>query len=215
MSYPRLILLDAVGTLFGVSGSVGQHYRDVALDWGVDVNARQLNDAFFEAFRSAPPMAFPGAGPDEIPDLEYRWWEAIAERCFARAGALERFQDFPGFFADLWDYFAGPTPWFVYPEVPTLLERWVNQGITLGVLSNFDSRIHPVLEALDLRDYFASITISTEVGAAKPDPQVFAAALAKHNCPPHQAWHIGDSYREDCKGATAAGIRAIWVNRPD
>jgi putative hydrolase of the HAD superfamily len=214
MSYPKVIFFDAVGTLFGVSGSVGQHYRDVARDWGVDANARQLNDAFFEAFRTAPPMAFPGADPQQVPELEFRWWELVAERSFERVGVLDRFQDFPGFFRDLWDYFAGPAPWFVYPEVLPLLDQWSAQGRTLAVLSNFDSRLYPVLEALSLRDYFASVTISTEVGAAKPEPQVFAAALAKHDCAPHEAWHIGDSYREDCKGATAAGLRAIWVNRP-
>ncbi|HEY9641276.1 MAG TPA: HAD-IA family hydrolase [Coleofasciculaceae cyanobacterium] len=51
------------------------------------------------------------------------------------------------------------------------------------------------------------------MGVAKPHPQVFQAALEKHGCLPQQAWHIGDSLKEDYEGAIAAGIRAIWLKR--
>jgi putative hydrolase of the HAD superfamily len=42
---------------------------------------------------------------------------------------------------------------------------------------------------------------------------VFQAALEKHGCLPQQAWHIGDSWKEDYQGAIAVGIRAIWLKR--
>jgi putative hydrolase of the HAD superfamily len=86
-------------------------------------------------------------------------------------------------------------------------------GIELGIVSNFDSRLYSVLQALELRDFFSSITISTQAGAAKPDPQIFAIALEKHNCEPAAAWHIGDSIAEDYQAAKAAGLRGIWINR--
>lgn len=85
----------------------------------------------------------------------------------------------------------------------------------MGVLSNFDSRLYSVLDALDLRQFFTSITISTEVGAAKPDPLIFATALNKHKCPAKLAWHIGDSLKEDYQGAKAAGLKAILLQRSD
>lgn len=93
------------------------------------------------------------------------------------------------------------------------LVNWRRIGIELGVLSNFDSRIYSVLQDLGLRDFFTSITIATQVRAAKPDPQIFAIALEKHNCSPDDAWHIGDSIAEDYHGAKAAGLRGIWINR--
>ena len=83
----------------------------------------------------------------------------------------------------------------------------------LGVLSNFDSRIYSVLQAFGLAEFFRSVTISTEVGAAKPDRHIFAAALAKHNCFPSDAWHIGDSFKEDYQAAQNAGLQAIWLKR--
>lgn len=85
--------------------------------------------------------------------------------------------------------------------------------IELGVLSNFDSRLHTVLPALGLAEFFSSVTISTEVGAAKPDARIFQAALQKHECSPAQAWHIGDRQKEDYEGAKAAGLRAVLLKR--
>ena len=50
MQPPKVILLDAVGTLFGVRGSVGQVYSAIARKFGVKVPPSLLNDAFFQAF---------------------------------------------------------------------------------------------------------------------------------------------------------------------
>ncbi|WAL60622.1 HAD family hydrolase [Thermocoleostomius sinensis A174] len=211
--YPHVIFLDAVGTLFGVKGSVGDAYSTIARRFDVTADPTALNQAFFQTFKSATPMAFPETATAEIPQREYNWWYHIAYQTFAHVGAIDQFQDFPGFFATLYDYFATAEPWFVYPDVWPALTYWREQGISLGVLSNFDTRLYSVLRGLELEPFFSSITISTEVGAAKPDSQVFQAALNKHNCLPEQAWHIGDSVREDYEGAKAAGLRAIWLKR--
>jgi putative hydrolase of the HAD superfamily len=93
------------------------------------------------------------------------------------------------------------------------LNKWQQQGIELAVVSNFDSRIYAVLKALNLAEYFTSVTISTEVGAAKPDTQIFTAALQKHNGIAENVLHIGDSFKADYCGAKAAGLKAIWLNR--
>lgn len=210
---PQVIFLDAVGTLFGVRGSVGEIYGSIARQFGVEVDAALLNQAFFQSFKTAPRMAFPGVSPAEIPQNEYVWWQSIAYQTFAQVGAIEQFTSFQDFFSVLYDYFKTAEPWFVYEDVRQALDYWRQQGIPLGVLSNFDSRLYPVLDALHLTDYFASVTISTEVGAAKPETAVFQAALAKHGVSGDRVWHIGDSYREDYEGAKKAGIRAFWLKR--
>ncbi|NEO66893.1 MAG: hydrolase, partial [Moorea sp. SIO4G2] len=53
MEKPRVIFLDAVGTLFGVQGSVGEVYSAIANQFGVTVPASALNEAFVKAFASA------------------------------------------------------------------------------------------------------------------------------------------------------------------
>ncbi len=215
MNPPQVIFLDAVGTLFGVRASVGRVYGDLARQVGVDVDDAMLNQAFFESFRASSPMAFPGVPITELAQHEFDWWQAIATQTFQGAGVFDQFADFPKFFAGLYAHFATAEPWVLYPDVYPALKQWRSQGIALGVLSNFDSRLHAVLPALGLDQFFDSVTISTEANAAKPDAQMFAIALKKHDGSPDQAWHIGDSFKEDYQGATQAGLRGIWLNRED
>jgi putative hydrolase of the HAD superfamily len=210
---PQVIFLDAVGTLFGVRGSVGEQYANITRQFGVTISAEILNRAFFQSFQEANPPAFPGCDPTELTTQEFNWWFEIAIATFKRADAFHLFPDFEAFFTELFAYFATAEPWIVYPEVPQMLQRWQEQGIPLGIISNFDSRIYPVLQALGLLDYFSSITISTEAGAAKPHSQIFATALHKHQCLPSQAIHIGDSLEEDYRAAQMAGLRGIWLRR--
>lgn len=213
MQHPKVIFLDAVGTLFGVKGSVGEVYGKIAQKFGVEVSPEELDRAFYSSFKKSEKMAFPGVPPEEIPLKEFEWWEALAINTFQEAGVWEKFTDFASFFTELYDHFATAEPWFIYPDVIPTLEHWQNLGITLGVLSNFDTRLYPVLEALNLQQFFSSVTISTEVGAAKPEVEIFDVGLAKHDCFADAAWHIGDSFIEDYQGAKAAGLKAIWLNR--
>ncbi len=210
---PKVIYLDAFGTLFGVSSSVGQLYSNLARKAQVNTEAQAVNRAFYQSFAAAERLAFPGAAAAAIPALEYRWWRAIVAETFERVGVLEKFADFDAFYAGLYAYFETAAPWQIYADTLPALIRWQKAGIELGVISNFDSRLYRVLSVLGLASYFQSVTISTEVGAAKPSPKIFAAALAKHGCPAERAWHVGDSKAEDYIGAQTAGMRAILLAR--
>ena len=209
----KVIFLDAAGTLFDVRGSVGEVYQKLAKSFGVTVKSEELNVAFSQSFASASPMAFPGIELAKIPQLEFEWWLAVAANAFQIAGVFNQFSDFSNFFAELYAHFATAEPWFVYPDVFPALNRWRQQGIELSVVSNFDSRLYAVLKALNLAEYFTSVTISTEVGAAKPDSQIFTVALQKHNCFAENVLHIGDSFKADYCGARSAGLNAVWLNR--
>jgi putative hydrolase of the HAD superfamily len=210
---PKVIFLDAVGTLFGVKGSVGEVYGAIARQAGVDVLPEILDRAFIQSFKASNPLAFPGADPAKIPELEYQWWRAIAKATLERAGVIEQFSDFSAFFSQLYAHFATEEPWYIYPDVCPALQYWQQQGIQLGIISNFDTRIYSVIERLQLKDFFTSITISSKVGSAKPESQIFIAALRKHNCLAQEAWHIGDSLKEDYYGAKAAGLQPFHLNR--
>jgi putative hydrolase of the HAD superfamily len=210
---PKVIFLDAFGTLFGARGSVGAIYSDVASKYGVTCQSELLNKYFYTAFKNSPPCVFPGVLTSDIPQYEYQWWREINRQTFTAAGAFEQFDDFDRFFQDLYQHFTTPTVWEIYPDTIPALTNWQRSGVELAVLSNFDSRLHTVLSALNLDIYFSTVTISTAVSAAKPQAEIFAAALDKYQCLPQYAWHIGDSFDEDYGGATNAGLMAIWLNR--
>ncbi|MDJ0526841.1 MAG: HAD-IA family hydrolase [Microcystis sp. M53600_WE12] len=213
MEKPQVIFLDAVGTIFGVKGSVGAIYSQIAADFGVEVAAEPIEQSFSAIFPTAPPLAFPEVEPAQIPELEYRWWRSLTGAVFNNLGYLERFPDFEAFFGELYRHFATAEPWVLYEDVIPALRLWQIQGIELGIISNFDSRIYQVLAELGLEYFFRSITISSQTGAAKPDAEIFQIALQKHDCSPAQAWHIGDSKKEDYQGAKALGMEAFLIKR--
>ncbi|MFN4280598.1 HAD-IA family hydrolase [Thermosynechococcus sp.] len=208
---PQLITLDAVGTLFGLRESVGTVYGRFAAAVGVHVEPAPLDVAFFQAFRAAPPCAFPGLGASQRLEAEFKWWQGVAADTFRRAGVLDQFADFGAFFGPVFAYYATAEPWLVYGDVLPALQDWQAQGIPLAVVSNFDSRLYGVLEALGLAPFFQQVWISSEVGAAKPNRRIFEGAIAPYS--PHQVWHIGDSWEEDVRGAQGAGLQAIWLRR--
>jgi HAD superfamily hydrolase (TIGR01549 family) len=61
--------------------------------------------------------------------------------------------------------------------------------------------------------YVDALVVSEEAGASKPDPAIFATALARLECDRIQAVMIGDSWVADVEGARRTGIRPIWFNR--
>ena len=209
---PQVIFLDAVGTLFGIRGSVGDVYSAIAREAGVNVSPQRLNEEFFRSFAASSSPAFPGVAQEQIPEQEFEWWQAIARSTFASVRVLDQFADFQGFFKQLYAHFATEKPWYIYPDVLPALQGWRQQGIELGIISNFDTRLYSVIEHLQLK-FFTSVTISSHVGAAKPDRRIFEAALKKHNYTSNQAWHIGDSQKEDYDGARQAGLRPFLLQR--
>jgi len=211
---PKVIFLDAVGTLFGVKGSVGQNYAKITSQFGVNINPEIVDQAFFKCFKNAPPLAFLEAELTAIPQLEYDWWKSLAISTFTEANLLDQFTDFDAFFRELYQFFATEKPWFIYDDVIPTLENWQKQGIELAIISNFDTRIYSVLKLLQLDHFFSSITISSISGFAKPQAQIFVKALKQYNCQPEETWHIGDSYNEDYQGALSLGINAFLVKRP-
>ncbi|MEN9222321.1 MAG: HAD-IA family hydrolase [Thermostichus sp. BF3_bins_97] len=212
---PAVLFFDAVGTLFRVRGSVGQIYGQVAADYGVKVDPQALDRAFYQAFSAAPAGAQPGLTGSDLLAWERAWWQQVVQETFARLGSLQTFSRFEAFFDQVFELFAGGDPWELYPETLPVLQTLQEQRIRLGVISNFDSRLLPVLRQLQLDAYFSSITLSTQVGYAKPDALIFRAALATQGIPSEQAWHIGDSYRQDYLGAKAAGLNALWLDRSE
>ena len=216
MDRPKVIFFDAVGTVIGLRGGVGKIYRELAQQHaGVEVSESLLNHAFAKSFEAAPSLAVNVKEPWQVKQREYLWWQSIARQTFEQVGAFERFENFSKFFARLYDHFETVEPWLVYDDVREALEGFAAAGIELGIISNFDSRLYNVLKAFELNDFFASITLSSMAGSAKPDPTIFAKARKKHKCEASEAWHIGDSFREDYEGARAAGLRGIWLRREE
>lgn len=100
-----------------------------------------------------------------------------------------------------------------YPEVPSTLRELRRRGFRLVVVSNWDVSLHERLDELGLAPLVDGAVASAELGAAKPDPAIFAHALAIAGSAPERAWHAGDSLEADVAGARAAGVTPVLVAR--
>jgi putative hydrolase of the HAD superfamily len=87
------------------------------------------------------------------------------------------------------------------------------RGLALVVVSNWDCSLPEVLARVGLRESVDAVVTSAAVGAAKPDPRIFAAALGAAACDAAEAVHVGDSREHDVAGARAAGIDARLLAR--
>lgn len=68
------------------------------------------------------------------------------------------------------------------------------------------------LEYCGLAPFVDVLVASEDVGVSKPDPAIFAIALARTGVSAGHAVMVGDSWANDIAGAHAAGIRAVWFN---
>ncbi len=100
-----------------------------------------------------------------------------------------------------------------YPEVPATLRELRRRGLRLVVVSNWDVSLHERLAELELTPLLDGAVASAELGTAKPDPAIFAHALALAGGDLERSWHAGDSVEADVAGALAAGITPVLVAR--
>ena len=91
----------------------------------------------------------------------------------------------------------------------------LSQRYRLGVVSNFYGNLEAVCGSSGLAPLFAVMTDSRAVGAEKPDPAIFRAALDALHAAPETTLFVGDSLRRDCEGARRAGMGFIWIAPKD
>ncbi len=207
----EVIFFDAAGTLFDVRRNVGEIYANLAAKYGKNLSPEKLQQNFIRAFRQQPPMTFPSATPkNELPALEFNWWQNLVLEVFSEFGV---FPDFDHYFVEVFEFFRTAQAWKLVDDAQITLQALQERRVKIGLISNFDTRVYDVLRAFELLDYFDSIHISSEVGAAKPDPRIFQAALTAHQIDAAQAIHIGDDVRDDAQGAEAVGMTGILFNR--
>ena len=102
----------------------------------------------------------------------------------------------------------------LFDDVPPLLEAAGRAGLPVALLTN--SAAAPTrlkLEVLDLLDAFAAVVTTDTLGFGKPDPRVYREACRLLGAEPGEAVCIGDSLEWDVLGATAAGLRGVWLDR--
>ena len=205
----KAIFFDAVGTLFYLPKSVGWHYSKVARDLHLDLDERALDKAFAAAWQKMPPRHAID-GPRENDDKN--WWRELVDLILDDVAPSLGEPDRDNFFEVAYEHFAEAGVWELYPEVIEVLEK-LQPRFHLAVISNFDGRLRMILEQLGISKFFRHVFISSEIGADKPDPEIYQRALKFLDLPANQALHVGDDPERDWKAASAAGLSIVQLDR--
>src|ERR1700738_637683 len=157
----KAIFFDAVGTLFHLTKTVGDHYALVGREVGLDLNAQKLDSAFISAWNKMPRREAI-AGPRDDDDKE--WWRELVELIFADVAPAVNELDRDNFFEIAYEHFAEAGVWQLYPDVMEVLET-LRPRFRLAVVSNFDGRLRMILEQLGISKFFSHVFVSSGIRA--------------------------------------------------
>jgi putative hydrolase of the HAD superfamily len=194
------VTFDVGGTLIDPYPSVGHIYADVAARNGErGISPALLSRRFGAAWRALKHFRYTRGE-----------WARLVEATFR---GLTKRPPRRTFFPALYDRFSQPQAWRIYDDVLPALETLAARGLKLGIISNWDERLRPLLHALELHRHFDAIVVSSEVGVAKPARGIFHRATADLRLAPEMLLHVGDSPALDVRGARAAGLQARLLRR--
>lgn len=114
------------------------------------------------------------------------------------------------------DFLHMTTAHFALLEGAEEIVRYLAAKYPLTVVTNgFVEVQYEKFEKSGLKDCFAHIVLSEEVGCQKPNPRIFEEALRMNGLDASEVVMIGDSFASDISGARAAGMDTIWLAQPD
>jgi len=211
MSY-RLLCLDAGFTLLTPRRSLAEALSDALVDDGRTVTEDEMRAVWEEGDRWFwDEYHRPGndTWTDDARIDEYwrRYHSVILGKLGvnARNEVLDRLLE-GQFTSDAWE---------LYPDVEPMLVAVREMGVHIGVVSDWGSNLRDILAGLELDRYLDFVLPSGSVGLAKPNPAFFRLALDAADARPEEALMVGDSYRADIRGAWAAGLDAVWLDRTE
>jgi putative hydrolase of the HAD superfamily len=201
---PAAVLLDAMGTLLTFAPPAPLLRAALRERAGVDVGAEAAERAIRAEIRFYRAHLHTGRDAESLGALRRASAEAMRPELGAAAGV-------PGEL--LTDVLLASLRFAAFDDAAPALRALRAAGLRLVVVSNWDASLEERLAETGLRGLVDGVVASAPFGAAKPDPAIFAHALALAGAAPQDAWHVGDSEGEDVAGARAAGVRPVLLRR--
>jgi putative hydrolase of the HAD superfamily len=198
----KVIAFDLDGTLFDHNGSAGNAIRRVVQEnrWSefpdIEVKWQELEGIYFAQFANGK-ITFEEQRKKRMADL-MSFLGVEAEH------PVEKY------FQDYLRYYT----WQAFPEVDGVLRELAGMDLPLAVLTNGQSmQQNQKLSQLRIAHYFNLVLASDELLEFKPHPSAFLSISSFFGVEPEEVIYVGDSFEIDVIGATAAGLRTIWIDR--
>ncbi|XP_057548871.1 uncharacterized protein LOC130827225 [Amaranthus tricolor] len=195
----KALFVDAVGTLLVPAQSTPKIYKEIGQKYGVKYSENEILHRYRWAYEQ----------PWRRSSLRYvddgrPFWQYIVS--YSTGCSNDQY------FEELYYYYMTEKAWKLCdPNAGKVFRALRNEGVGVAVVSNFDTRLRPLLKALKCEDWFDAVAVSAEVAAEKPNPTIFLKACDLLGVNPEDAVHVGDDRRNDIWGARDAGCDAwLW-----
>ncbi len=210
---PRVYIFDAVHTFLRPVPDVLSAYLDAGRLHGSELSKEELGSRFRVARRKlfstyvAASQTQPGSltSSDAI---EHQLWRDLIAEIFTEIKPIDTL------FSQLWKHFASPENWQLYDDVTACWSRLHANGDRIIVASNFDSRLHAIVEYFPQLSVAEAVYCSAEVGYRKPDPlfyQTVAKSLGLKDS--DDVIMIGDDSENDFIAPRRFGWKALHLDR--
>ena len=202
----KAVLFDWVGTLAHPEPDrpvvLARSAREVGVSLPLDKLLRGIHAA-----EDVIPKGVPARWREGAPENPFiRWWQVLSAEISVTIPPEKMLE-----ITKRASKAARSARWVLYDDVLPTLERFKTRGLVLGLITNL------VLEGAGtgLDSYLNFVVTSKEVGADKPEPAIFLAALGRAGTKPGETVYVGDQYRLDVLGARRVGINAVLIDRND
>jgi putative hydrolase of the HAD superfamily len=213
------VLFDAGDTLLAPAPSFQGRFVAVAAAAGLPLEEAAVDAAIAEAVRAAE---WPSDWTD--PATQRGFWVGFYRQVLAALGHRDDGPEGSGepqggapvnrdLAEALFAAFSDPAGYRLFDDVRPALETLAARGVKLGVVSNFEPWLEDVLALQGVDHLFAAVAISGKLGVAKPDPEIFQAALKEAGTEPEATVHVGDQLVNDVAAARAVGITPVLIDR--
>ena len=176
---PRAVLLDAMGTLVRLRDPAPALVAALQRDHGVRVGEAQARVAFAAEIAYYRAHHLQGADAVSLADLRLRCAEVLRDGLRPAAQTLSPRAIVPALVDAL--------RFGRFSDVVPALRALRGSGLRLVAVSNWDVSLPDVLVETGVAAHLDDVVASAAVGAAKPDPAIFTAALRAAGVDPEQA----------------------------
>lgn len=194
----KAVFIDFYGTIVFEDGENVAKISDMIYQSGNAQSASQVGSYWWERFKNLFENSY-GENFRTQRDLEMQ----------SLVDTINHFnssEDGIKFSNEMFEYWVKPP---IFEESKQFLDSC---SVPVYVVSNIDR--DDVLQAIDYHGLKpAGVFTSEDAKSYKPRKELFEFALKSTGLSSDEVVHIGDSLSSDVAGASAIGIRAIWVNR--
>lgn len=210
----KLITFDCTGTLLYFKNPPHKQYLKTAACFGLEekIFDEALMKANFRSEFKALNGKYPMFGKDTI--SYEKWWEQLVRNVFEKSS---RTPLDPAIFStiaqELIFLYKTDQCWEKFAKSNELIAALKDAGKVVGVISNFDPRLHDLIRNMKL-PAFDFVLTSYEASIEKPNPEIFNLAVkqSKLNMKPKEALHIGNEIEKDFHAAKQANWSSVLIN---